>query len=80
MSEIKIEKDIPIPLRSRQSHTYYPFAEMQIGDSFSIPTERDAPVRSAACWWTARHPGKAKFTIRKVMENGNKIIRVWRVS
>lgn len=66
---IEIEKDVPLPDGARQ---FYPFTEMQIGDSF-FTTSPVAKVYSAIYWWRKRHSGK--FTCRTV-EGGT---RVWRI-
>lgn len=33
---IKIEKDVPIPQKNKSRYTEYPFAEMNVGDSFFV--------------------------------------------
>lgn len=38
----KIEKDIPIPAMTRPGATpKYPFRQMEVGDSFSVPADAD---------------------------------------
>lgn len=81
MTEIKIEKNIPIaPKRApgRPSKSKYPFNEMEIGDSFFVSgitlstincTVRKFRMRNA------RNDG-LKFTVRAV-DGG---FRVWRVA
>jgi hypothetical protein len=34
---LKIEKDVPLPERTYGTASEYPFAEMDIGDSFFVP-------------------------------------------
>jgi hypothetical protein len=72
-----IEKGIPMP--ARIGKTVYPFADMQVGDSFSIPASEDAKKRSTqvarAGWAHGKKDGK-KFSIRQTPEGG---LRVWRV-
>lgn len=77
MTAIKIEKNVPIPKSHQGRRSAYPFASMQLGDSFLVRcrTPRDMNrVRSAA----AIYAGKtgAKFKTRSV-DGG---IRVWLVS
>jgi hypothetical protein len=69
--KIVIEKDVPLPASAKWSK--YPFAEMEIGDSFVVPRERHEQLRSASSWAGRRH-GR-KFTIRIVGEQ----VRCWRI-
>lgn len=67
MKTLPIEKNIPIPKR-------FPFDKMEIGDSFSIPSN----VRRSTASVAARRYGdkhKMKFITRK-MPDGT--IRCWR--
>ena len=70
----QIEKGIPAPEKygvGRPSR--YPFADMEVGDSFFVP---DAPANRLACaatWATKRY--NRRF-ITRVVEHG---VRVWRV-
>lgn len=71
--EIKIEKGIPIPAGSKGVHKY-PFAQMEVGDSFFTPCENLPSLRVYA-----RQVGKEKglkFSVRQ--EEGG--ARVWRVA
>ena len=68
----KIEKGVPMPA-ARAAYTRYTFADMDVGDSFSVPTES---VRSAAK--AARSYGRrnnCKFVCRTDGDGG----RVWRI-
>ena len=68
MSQPLIDKNIPMP-------GLYPFAQMQVGDSFLLlPTMRRATVSVAAQRYGAKHG--AKFTVRKVPDG----LRCWRVA
>lgn len=69
--EIKIDKGIPAPDRSRAK---YPLAAMELGDSFFVPGKTAALVGASF----ARHAPK-KFAARGVTENGVKGVRVWRI-
>lgn len=63
-----IDKDIPLPSRAR-----YPFAELEVGDSFTVPMDRAHSCRNRACV----HAGKTgrKYTTRRQGD----VLRVWRV-
>lgn len=72
----KIDKNIPIPTKSN-----YPFAEMEIGDSFEIDVGEKTTlyistiVSGAARRFCEKHP-LFKFSLRTINE---KHIRVWRI-
>lgn len=74
MTEIKIEKSIPIPTPRYgfgvRKHNY-PFADLQVGDSFFVPGVKNllgyAPKDAKGC-----------LTTRTVTENGVKGQRIWR--
>lgn len=72
---IKIQKNIPIPNTTAGRPSKYPFADMEIGDSFEL---RDVPkntVLNAASSWAKRNKNKRKFCIRYE----NKVTRIWRI-
>ena len=78
----EIEKDVSIPIHQSSK---YPFAMMEIGDSFFVPIEnlktskgypektRDlaSNIRTAASWWGKRHNNKY-FSIRTIREDSSK--------
>lgn len=66
----KIEKGVPIPGGRHK----YPFAQMEIGDSFEVTGEDMRKIYSAASNSGGRH-GRSYRT--RVTENG---IRVWRTA
>jgi predicted signal transduction protein with EAL and GGDEF domain len=69
---IKIEKDIPLPVRNGGPQRLYPFKEMEIGDSFL------APIKQSAASGHARRASLAlgrKFTTATV-QGGT---RIWRI-
>lgn len=84
---IKIEANIPIPPRgplvSKGRPALYPFADMQIGDSFMVPIKASDPQKQKrlamrvtnAAYANARLHGKKYAT--RVMDGG---VRVWRVA
>jgi uncharacterized protein (DUF2249 family) len=67
----EIEKGIPMP-KSSEYEAKYPFAKMEVGDSFRVEERRES-VASAARSYGCRI-GK-KFSVRK--EEGG--MRIWRV-
>jgi hypothetical protein len=74
---IEIEKNIP--LSPRWAHqTKYPFAQMEVGDSFFVrQTEANkASVYSSIRW--ARDKFGFRFTAHADNDNGG--VRVWRVA
>lgn len=67
---MKVAKGIPLP-------TIYPFASMEVGDSFAIPpTIKRTAVSVAAMRYGKKHG--MKFTIRQVDFVGKKF-RCWRI-
>ncbi len=72
-----IDKDVPPPtVRSGQSgQSQYPFAEMEVGDSFAS-TSDVVSVRSALARWRLQYDKSRKFSIH-VNATG---YRCWRVA
>jgi hypothetical protein len=80
--EIKIEKGVPIPARPKRADKY-PFAQMEVGDSFAIPSSEFRPpalIKSVAISayrsWALRNKSDWKFKACLV-ENG---VRIWRTA
>ena len=75
----KINKNIPITniRKGKGRPSTYPFAEMQVGDSFfvSIKDKRPRMVGNAANQYTRHHGGSPKFITRSV-DGGS---RCWRI-
>lgn len=71
---IEIDKDIPIPPDSRGS-AHYPWADMEIGDSFPVHISKCGGVSSSAHTWGVKQTPERKFTIRKISDIE---YRVWR--
>jgi hypothetical protein len=67
-----IEKGIPAPSPKRRNYRY-PFAEMEVGDSFVATSNT---VRSAASTYSRRHKDKDICFVCTKQEDGR--IRVWR--
>lgn len=70
MTEITIEKGIPIPPKSRRSK--YPWEQMEIGDSFQVEGQKSVgfPKAFLEKGW--------EFERRTYQENGTDFVRVWR--
>ena len=87
MTAITVEKNIPIPEsrfgKGRQpGETKYPFAELQVGDSFMVPTKKQTDInkmQSSICGHAFQYKRKNRdtnFTTR-IVDGG---IRVWRIA
>ena len=77
MSDFKIEKDVPLPRATWRTAPEYPFAEMEIGDSFYVPKVKQGTLRSRVEAFKKRHSGihlNKKFALRTIRDG----IRVWR--
>ena len=73
MTQIKIDKGVPVPGESRGANGKYPFGDMEVGDSFFVDIKQQS-FCSAAAGYAKRH--NKKFTTRS--ENGG--TRVWRIA
>jgi hypothetical protein len=71
--EFVIDKDVPLPTTTRGRRARYPFADMQVGDSFLVTGDKSTTesARSAAYAHTRRN-GKA-FSARPVAGG----MRIW---
>jgi hypothetical protein len=65
---VKVDKNIPIPVK-------FPFAGMQVGDSFAVPPDVKRPAVTVAAMRFGRRHG-VKFTVRQVAD---KTYRCWRI-
>lgn len=74
MARIKIDKKVPIAPRWSRSDVIYPFAELEVGDSFFAPSKKRS-FSNLAVW--SKKTG-FKFMTRKTVENGQPGFRVWR--
>lgn len=86
---IKIDKGIPLAPRrggkagGRPATSKYPFAKMEIGDSFIAPaadTVERAERRASAAAFSYKKRANGSFAIRTIEENGQRVVRVWRVA
>jgi hypothetical protein len=77
-----VEKDLPMPAAHLQTNTYYPFDQMEPGDSFSAQTDLlsiaqlQGRVASAARGRILLHP-EEEYATRVVGEHE---VRCWRTS
>ena len=87
MTIITIEKGVPMPKNGAGRHSIYPFAQMEIGDSFAVPNDmgefpsrtsrRQKTISGSAASWAKRHNPAAKFATHVI--DGN-TVRCWRVA
>lgn len=80
---VTIDKGIPIPPIQRgrkRGPNFLPWRHMQVGDSFVFPCPGGDPgaIAGRASSEAGRRM-RAKFTSRSVVEDGVRVIRVWRV-
>jgi hypothetical protein len=69
MSQISIDKKVPLPRR-------FPFEHMQVGDSFAVPHDVKRPAINVAAMRYGRKHGM-KFTVRLTPDRS---LRCWRVA
>lgn len=85
--EVNKEK-IPLPtIDNRGRPSEYPFAQMEVGDSFDAPRDmgnnasgtdkRQNAIGNSARGYAKRHNPTAKFTARLIDEN---TVRCWRIA
>lgn len=68
MNQPRIDKNVPLPQR-------YPFAQMEVGDSFAVPYGvKRTTVNIAAKRYAEKHGGK--FTVRLMPDRS---LRCWRL-
>lgn len=80
---IAIEKGVPVPVVS--SRQKYPFNEMEVGDSFTVPLsgilkgalDSNAQRLHSAAYSAGKALGR-KFTVRSIAVEG--VARCWRFS
>ena len=94
MSEFKIEKNVPVPMKRHKS-SIFPFAQMEIGDSFFVEADKDgrsveqrrakginvkmASARNTATTYAYRS-GK-NFITRQILDDKEQLlgVRIWRI-
>ncbi len=76
MSTYEIEKNIPIPgPGGRNPRPEYPFAEMEVGDSFFVPKETNRDINQISARASAFGSATNKKFKCSTVDGG---IRVWR--
>jgi hypothetical protein len=74
--DIKIEKGIPCPPRSKYNSSKYPWRTMEVGDSFLFPKDLNRQTcYQSGVYHNNRH-GDKRFVVRSTPEG----YRCWRVS
>jgi hypothetical protein len=78
--QIEIERGISVPPPGRLDRvSKYPFADMQVDDSFFVPEGKAANIQ--ACLFRFKnspHGAGKKFTVRSLTESNVEGVRVWR--
>ena len=72
--KITLVKGVKIP-EKRAKKTFWPFLQMEIGDSFLVPPDKIKSCRSAASFWSMKL-GR-RFTVRSLPNE--KGVRCWRI-
>jgi hypothetical protein len=76
---ITIDKHIPIPIRN-SAHNY-PFAEMEVGDSFQIsPKSKKSGLAQAARTFTKKQSEDKRFKFTVRASKTEDTVRIWRVA
>lgn len=81
---IKIEKNVP--LLPRAAYSAYPFAQMEVGDSFAVPVEKGGDVarlqkKMSTCalsYARSKHGLGKRFATRR--SDDHSCVRVWRIA
>ncbi len=77
VGEFVVDKTVPFPGPVHRWKNRWPFANMEIGESFAFPAEDHPKAISAASYYGSRN--NMRFSIRKVIEDGVSTYRCWRV-
>ena len=75
--EIKIEKGIPIPIRT--GHKKYPWEDLEVGDSFFCPGKLITQMNGAMCPPTLRKQRKFTARTRTLEDDNEEGVRIWRI-
>lgn len=73
MNEIKIDKNIPMPI-SRNEHDWGFMRDMEIGDSFALPKD-DSRAKPG---WGVIYTAALRHGIKVAVRRRNNEVRVWR--
>lgn len=74
MPDFKIEIGIPIPPEPEPKKAKYPFAEMEVGDSFRFLGKLKVSVRQAATLYAHRDGSRKEFVVQPEGDD----YRIWR--
>lgn len=78
MSEIKIDKGVPLPEPSKRGPKHvYPWEKLQVGDSFFVPGKKTNTFGGQLTRF--KKSAGIKCVIRTVTENNVKGVRIWRI-
>lgn len=75
----EIEKGIKIPVRKSSRPAKYPWRQMELGDSFFVPSGNPSKMITRLNPSSQTQKAGLKFTRRIVEENGVKGVRIWRI-
>ncbi len=87
-STMKIDKNIPLPTHKKGAGkpNKYPFADMEVGDSFAIAVDENANVLNTRCSlhssansWAKYNKKNCSFKTQVTTDNGETYIRIWRI-
>ena len=75
-SEFIIEKGMPVPLRSN-AVPKYPFADLEVGDSFIAPPITKRILSNAAHRYKRKHKSEGWNFVCRTLQDG---CRIWRIA
>lgn len=76
MSKIGIDKNVPIPTKADRT-TKYPWADMEIGDSFFVPKANKNTIASTSAAASVKY--RHSYKTVEVVQGRTKGVRVWRI-
>lgn len=74
-----IERDVPAPVLFKERGPKYPFAKMEVGDSFVVNGPRDGRVSSSAYQFARRIKRKTGQVIKFTVRTEGNTTRCWRI-
>jgi hypothetical protein len=72
----EIEKDIPVP--PARNKVTYPFADMEVGDSFFVPCDPDGVLKTERRVSAAAAQYRRRMSVKFVTRREETGVRVWR--
>ena len=73
----QIEKSVPLPARKRNYRSNYPYKDLEIGDSFVVPLEKD---KSPSAIYASMSSAKRRFDINLTSARVEGGLRIWRIA